>query len=106
MSEESIKTPSTSNNSLTPKSKFINNTKIAVEFKGSCLKQDKGTFTHRNMLNFFLFGLDKYGYNGWGVDLVLDFSLSNELGKNDITFGVDNSLSVHTDKKKRYPCSW
>ena len=40
------------------------------------------------------------------LDLVLDFSLSSELGKNDIIFIVDNSLSVHTDNKKRYPFSW
>ena len=35
------------------------------------------------------------------LDLVLDFSLSNELGKNDIIFSVNNSLSVHTDNKKK-----
>ena len=81
-----------------PKPKWIYNSKIAVEFKGSYLKQDIGTFTNRNALNLFiayeldtwlrnlntkftqrvcLFGAvklaknadhDKYGYSGYDIE--------------------------------------
>ena len=45
MSNESIKPPSTSNNILNPLWNYVA-TKIRVEFKGSCLKQDKILFGH------------------------------------------------------------
>ena len=41
LSVESIKPPSALDNSLAPKLKKIHNSKIAVEFKGNCLKWDK-----------------------------------------------------------------
>ena len=46
LSNESIKLPTTSNNSLNPRLSF-NDTKIKVQFTGSCLKQPKFTFTHK-----------------------------------------------------------
>ena len=45
ISNESIKLPTTSNNSLNPRLSY-NDTKIKVQFTGSCLKQPKFTFTH------------------------------------------------------------
>ena len=53
MSEESIKTPAISDDNLDSKPTFIHNIKIAVEFKGRCLKLDKATLTHRDVVNFF-----------------------------------------------------
>ena len=50
ISKESIKPPTTSNNSLTPRLSY-NYTKIKVQFTGSCLKQPKFTFTHKNIVN-------------------------------------------------------
>ena len=46
LSSESIKPPTTSNNSLAP---AINNygTKTRVKFTGSCLQQSKLTYTHK-----------------------------------------------------------
>ena len=47
----------TDNNSLAPKlnrKKWIHNSKIAVEFEGSFLNQDKATFTHSNVVNMFI----------------------------------------------------
>lgn len=53
--EESIKPPATWDDTLVPKLSFIYNAKIVVEYKESCLKQEKGGFTHRNVVNpFFL----------------------------------------------------
>ena len=50
VANESIK-PTTPGNSLAPKWKWIDNSKIAVEFTGSFLKEDKATFTHRNVVS-------------------------------------------------------
>ena len=43
LSTENIRLPTTSNSSVSPKSKGYNST-IRVEFKGSCLKQESVTF--------------------------------------------------------------
>lgn len=39
---------------LLQKGKWIHTSKIALEFKGTCLKQNKSTFTHRNVVNLFI----------------------------------------------------
>ena len=46
LSNESIKPPATSNNSLNPRLSY-NDTKIKVKFTGSYLKQPKFMFTHK-----------------------------------------------------------
>ena len=95
--DESIKPPTTSDNSLAP---AINNygNKIRVKFARSCLKQsDKLLYTHRKIMNIYsvyelgasssndndptlrncLFGavtltknsdIEKYGYSGYGIE--------------------------------------
>ena len=50
LSEQSIKPPTTSDNSLAPLIDYLND-KIRLKFKGSCLKQDKLTYTHKTMVN-------------------------------------------------------
>ena len=45
LSRESIKSPKTSDNNVNPRLSY-NDTKIKVQFTGSCLKQPKFTFTH------------------------------------------------------------
>ena len=45
LSNEKITPPTTTNNSLFPKLRWTNNSKIRVEFNGCCLKQDKVAFT-------------------------------------------------------------
>ena len=53
LSNEVIKPPSTSNNSLAPElSYFIN--KIKVKFNGSCLKQDKITYTYGRIVKIYI----------------------------------------------------
>ena len=96
LSNESIKPPSAPNNFLTPLLNYLG-TKIRVQFSGSCLKQDKVTYTHGKIVNIYivyeinkkdntvisdltlencLFGavtltknavIDKYGYSGYGI---------------------------------------
>ena len=45
LSDETIKPPSSSDNSLNPTVSYYG-TKARLEFRGSCLKQDKSTFNH------------------------------------------------------------
>ena len=96
LSAETIKPPTTSDNSLTPAISYYYTAKIRVKFTGSCLKQDKITFNHGKIVNICiayafgasgsnisdptlkhgLFGavtltknadIDKYEYSGYGI---------------------------------------
>ena len=96
LSTEVIKPPSTSDNSLKPTLSYYLASRIRVKFSGSCLKQDKITFTHGKVVNIyiayelgasssnnseptiknFLFvavtltknaDIDKYRYSGYGI---------------------------------------
>ena len=51
--EERIKSPTMPGYSLAPKLTWIDNSKLAVEFKRRSSKQE-GTFTHRNAVNLFI----------------------------------------------------
>ena len=95
LSAESIKPPTTSDNSLNPALNYYG-TKTRVKFTGSCLKQSKISYNDRKVVNICivyklesfsshiddptlkncLFGavtltknpdIDKYGYSGYGV---------------------------------------
>ena len=52
---ESIKPPTTSNDSLTPELSYYNDTRTRIKFKGSCLKQSNFTFTHKKIVNIYIF---------------------------------------------------
>ena len=54
MSEKSIKTPATSNNSFTSKLAHIQNIIAGLKFEGGSLKHDKVSFAHRNVVNLFI----------------------------------------------------
>ena len=59
LSDETIKPPATSGNSLTPALSYFG-TKTRVNFRGSCLKQDKITFNHGKIVNIYIvYELDK-----------------------------------------------
>ena len=49
-SDERIKPPATSDNSFAPGLSYVGN-RIRLKFDGSCLKQDKLTFTHGSITN-------------------------------------------------------
>ena len=95
MSDESIKPPPTSDNSLTPLIDYYGYN-IRVKFNGSILRQPKVSYTHKKVVNIYivyelracssndndptskncLFGavtltknadIDKYGYSGYGI---------------------------------------
>ena len=95
ISNESIKSPATSNYGLNPKLSYYG-TKTRIQFIRSCLKQSNFTFTHKKVVNIYivyelrassshindptikncLFGavtltknadIDKYKYSGYGI---------------------------------------
>ena len=95
LSAESIKPPTTSDNSLTPELNYYG-TKTRVKFTGSSLKQSKISYTHSNIINIYIVyelgisgsnnscptlknclsgavtltkntDIDKYGYPGYGI---------------------------------------
>ena len=53
ISNESIKPPTTSDNSLNPRLSYYS-TKTRVQFIGSCLKQPHFTFTHKKVVNIYI----------------------------------------------------
>ena len=96
LSDNSIKPPATSNNSLALTINYYYPSKIRVKFTRSCLEQDKVTFNHGKVVNIYivyelgvstssdsdptmkncLFGavtltknadIDKYTYSGYGI---------------------------------------
>ena len=74
MSDESIEPPSKSNNSLTPALSYSGN-KTRLKSYGSCLKQDKITFTHEKIVNIYIV----YEINLWNYVDSSDLTLRNFL---------------------------
>ena len=59
--------------SLCPKLLWMNNIRIRVRFKESCLKGDKVTFTPRNLVNLFIFY--ELGTQSQGLTADLNFKI-------------------------------
>ena len=53
LSPESIKPPTTSDNSLTPALNYYG-TKTRAKFTGSCLKQPKSSYNHGKVVNIYI----------------------------------------------------
>ena len=53
LSNESIESPTTSDNSLNPRLNYYG-VKIRAHFTKRCLKQPKFTFTHKNIVNIYI----------------------------------------------------
>ena len=132
LSNESIKPPTKSNNSLDPS---YYGTKVRVQFTKSCLKQPNHIFTHKKIVNIYivhelpastsyssdptikncLFGavtltknacIEKYKYsgNGIGFDRRSSFPFPNDgFDQNVLIFGGDMSSYIQlTIRKKTY----
>ena len=117
LSNESIKPPTTTNNSLTLE----------------CLKQSDHIFTHKKVVNIYIVyelaassshdsdptiknclfgavaltknaGIEKYKYSGYGIrfDRRSSFSFTGSgFGQNVLICGADMSTSIHVDNKKK-----
>ena len=70
LSEETIKSPRTSGNSLATKFNYFHNAKIAVKFEGSCLKQIITSFSYTNVMKLFI----AYEFNIWTQEIETLFS--------------------------------
>ena len=91
LSAESIKPPTTSDNSLTPELSYVDY-RIRVKFTGSCLKQPKITYTHKNVVNIYIvyeLGASSFSFPGSGY------------GQNVLIFGADMSSFPDIDNKKK-----
>ena len=109
MSDENTTAPTTSDYSLNPQLSYLGN-KTRVEFKGSCLKQDKIVYTHGKKKNIYivyeisknsnissyptledcLFGavsltknanIDKYKYSGYCIEYERHGLFSHPIGR-------------------------
>ena len=72
LSDEIINPPTAPGNSLGLSFEMNLSLKSAVEFKGSCLKQDKTSFIHSNEVNLFIL----YELDIWSTDLSARNTLS------------------------------
>ena len=87
LSNESIKSPTTSDNSLNPRLSY-NGTKLRVQFTGSCLKQPNHTFTHKNIVDIYIV-----------YELGASTSHTNDLTIKNCLFGAV-SLTKNADSEK------
>ena len=128
LSNESIKPPATSNNSLTPELNYYG-TKTKIRFTGSCLKQSSHILTHKEVVNIYivyelasssshtsdrtikkcLFGavtltkngdIEKYKYSAYGISFDKRVSFSFPIFSFSI-FGADMSTFIHVDNKEK-----
>ena len=88
LSDESIKPPSTFDNSLSQLIHYICN-KIRLKFDRNCLKQpNKPAYNHRTIVNIYIV-YELGASSSFNDDPTLKYSL----------FGADMSSSVHVDNK-------
>ena len=88
LSDESIKSPATSDNSLAPSLNYIG-FKTRAKFVGSCLKQDNITFSDRNIVNIYI---------------VYEINLDNFTLKNALFGAVELTKNAKQSKYKRSGC--
>ena len=72
LSTEKRTTPTTNNNSLSPSVRWYKKSNFCFMFKESCLKQNNATFTHPNIITFFIV----YELDTWSQDLNSNFTLN------------------------------
>ena len=128
LSDKNITAPTTTDYSLNPQLSYLGiNTRL--EFRRSCLKQHKITYSHGKIVNIYivyeldkiytkisptlvncLFGavsltknIDKYkcSRQGIGFDRRNVYSFGNGFGRNVIIFGADISVSVDVDNQRK-----
>ena len=72
------------------------NSKVRLRFTGSCLKQDKATFTPNIVVNLYIV----YELNILSQDLNTKFTLKDSLfGSGKITKNISKDFSVDSMKK-------
>ena len=107
MSNESTKPRSAPNNFLAPSLNYLG-TKTRVKFSGSCLKQDKVTYNHGNIVNIYIV----YEINKKGNTVISDPTLENWLfgaviltKNDDIEKYKYSSYGIRFDRKSSFSFS-
>ena len=90
ISNESIKPPTTSSYNLNPKWSYYD-TKIRLQFTGSCLKQSKISYTHGKVVNIYIV-----------YDLEASSSLINDPTLKNCLFGVVTLTKNADIEKNKY----
>ena len=106
MSDEIIKPSTTSDNSLAPALSYIGN-KMRVKFDGSCLKQDKITFTYGKTVNIYIVYEISFSTCGYDEYTVLENSLFGaiKLVKNaDIDKYKYSGYGISFDRRGTFSC--
>ena len=120
ISNESIKPPITSDNSLNPELNYYG-TKTKVKFTRGCLKQSSHILIHKKVVNIHIVyelgasssyvhtvtltknaDIEKYKYSGYGIEFDRRSSYSFPGGgicQNVLTFAADVSSFIHSDNK-------
>ena len=92
LSEERIKPPATSDDTLAPSSNYID-VRPRIKFDGQCLKQHKVTFTYKDLLNIYI----AYETNLWAYKQNDNFVFGSSL------FGAVNlTKNADFDKNKYF----
>ena len=73
LSNEKLILPDIANKSLSLKLVWINNSRIRLEFKGSCLEQNNASSTANNVVNLFVV----HELNRWSKDFNVEFTLTD-----------------------------
>ena len=73
MSNEKFTSTYIANVSICPKLIWMNNSRIRLKFKGSCLKQDKAVYTPKIVVNLFIV----YELDIWSRDININFTFKN-----------------------------
>ena len=103
LSDENITTPTASDHSLNPQLSYLG-TKTWVEIKGSCLKEDKTTYTHIKIVNIYIVYEKDILIVGKGLTQGLEHTLSAEK-MHSINFTGNNKkfcLSLHYNGLNSY----
>ena len=92
LSNKNIKLPFRAKYIFPPKLVLINNCRIRIEFRVSCLKQEKVTVTSNNVVNSFII----YELGRWSQDLNSEFILR------DCLFGAAKLTKIADPDKSSY----
>ena len=102
LSDENIKPLLTSNNSLNLATNYFDNSRIRGKFDGNCLKQEKLTFTHNQVVNIYIV----YEKNLWSFTVGQDLTQINSLlGAVKLTTNADPDKYQHSTYGIRFDAS-
>ena len=103
LSDERINSITASNYSITPELCYYGN-KIRVKFNGSCLKQDKLTYTHGKIVNIYIVYVINKNYNMSSYPSLgnCSFGAVSVTKSNDIDEYKHSGYGIGVDRKEKF----